>query len=69
MPSDHEDEASLSSGTMSKDQALAGLAELLQEAGETGPTITALQDAQWKVGMASSYMLLARSCWPLAALR
>ena len=37
---------------MSKDQALAGLAELLRETGDTSPTVVALQDAQWKVGRA-----------------
>ncbi|KAG2491479.1 hypothetical protein HYH03_010264 [Edaphochlamys debaryana] len=52
---DGDDEASLSGGTLNKDQAVAALSELMGES-----TVTELQDEQWKVRLDAMEKVVAR---------
>ncbi|KXZ46795.1 TOG1 protein [Gonium pectorale] len=57
-----EDEATLSGGTLSRDQAVAALTDLFGEA-----TVTQLQDEQWKVRLDAIERVVARAGEPSVA--
>ncbi|KAG2440105.1 hypothetical protein HXX76_004219 [Chlamydomonas incerta] len=57
-----EDEASLSGGTLSRDQAVAALTDMFGEA-----LVTALQDEQWKTRLDAMETVAARSADPAVA--